>query len=110
MPTTDLYQYAEWWERDDERFIEELAMIAHNIIPYSGLRMVTRNATNWQSRNSWYYYARRIHDDKMWKVEVHPTILNPDHEYDKPHYVFDVMMPEEFLDEKLFMRINIGDV
>ena len=47
----DLYQFDEEWERDEPKIKEELMMIAHNINPYSGKRMITRNVINWQSRN-----------------------------------------------------------
>ena len=103
----DLYVYDDEWERDDPRLKEELMMIAHNIIPYSGRRMITRNANNFTSRNSLYRYNRIIKDDKNWLVEVH--LRSADY-YDKPKYTFEIVMPEEFLDEGIFMKINTGKI
>ena len=42
-----------------------------------------------------------------WIVEVHPTAENKDKPYHKPHHIFEVMMPEEFLNGELFMAENI---
>ena len=94
------------WERDDPRFREELSMIAINIIPFSGKRMITRNAFNWQSRNPLYWYSRIINNDVSWLVEVRCT-----EDYQRePYYTFEVMMPKEFLDQDLFMKLNTGEL
>ena len=103
---TDLYQFNEKWERGDTRFLEEIGMITHNIDPYSGNRVLTKNAIVWQSRNSLYWYQRTINSNVSWSIEVRCT-----EEYQKePYYIFEVMMPDEFLDEDLFMRINVGEI
>ena len=100
------YQFNEIWERDDPKFKEELMMISLNINAYSNKRMITRNAVNWQSRNSLYWYYRTINNDTSWSIEVRCT-----ENYQKePYYIFEVMMPEEFLDEDLFMKLNTGDI
>ena len=103
----DLYIYEDEWERDNPLLKEELMMISYNIDPYSGKRMLTRNASNFTSRNSLYRYSRKLNDDKTWVVEMHLRSAEP---YDKPLQRFEVMMPEEFLDSNLFMKINIGEI
>ena len=103
----DLYIYDDEWERDDPLLKEELMMISYNIDPYSGMRMLTRNASNFTSRNSLYCYSRKLNDDKTWIVEMHLRSANP---YDKPKHTFEVVMPIEFLDEGIFMKINIGEI
>ena len=104
----DLYQFDEDWERDDPKFREELMMIAHNINPYSGKRMITRNVINWQSRNARYTYRRTTKNETTWTVGVHPTELNAESYYADPIHEFEVKMPQEFLDLDLFMKLNIG--
>ena len=108
----DLYQFDEEWERDDPKIKEELMMIAHNIDPYSGIRIITRNAINWQSRNSRYTYMRIRQSTNLnsWTIELRPATLDAETYYDPPKYSYEVMMPEEFLDSDLFMRINTGDL
>ena len=102
----DLYIYDDEWERGDTRFLEEIKMITHNIDPYSGKRMITRNAIVWQSRNSLYWYRRTINNNASWLIEVRCT-----EKYQKePYYIFEVMMPDEFLDEDLFMKLNTGEI
>ena len=103
--------YRERWERDNPLLKEELMMIAHNYDPLYGSRMLTRNQTHFGSKNSWYAYKRFIistgqDEDYSWRVEVHPTAENMDKPYSKAHHEFVVMLPEEFLDEDLFMKIN----
>ena len=109
--TSEGYMYRERWERDNPLLKEELMMIAHNYDPLYGSRMLTRNQTHFGSKNSWYAYKRFIistgqDEDYSWRVEVHPTAENMDKPYSKAHHEFVVMMPEEFLDEDLFMKIN----
>lgn len=109
--TSEGYMYRERWERDNPLLKEELMMIAHNYDPLYGSRMLTRNQTHFGSKNSWYAYKRFIistgqDEDYSWRVEVHPTAENMDKPYSKAHHEFEVMMPEEFLDEDLFMKIN----
>mgnify|MGYP001381706608 CR=1 FL=1 len=111
----DLYQYNEEWEHDDPKIKEELMMIAHNIDPYSGNRIITKNTINWESRNSLYTYRRTINDapddnPPSWVVGLHPSGMSADTYYDPPKYEYTVMMPEEFLNTELFMKINIGDL
>ena len=102
----DSYQFNEKWERDDWRFLEEIKMITHNIIPYSGKRMITRNAVNWQSQNPLYWYSRIINSNVSWLIEVRCT-----EDYQRePYYTFEVMMPNEFLDQDLFMKLNTGEI
>ena len=103
----DLHIYDDEWERGDPLLKEELMMISYNIDPYSGKRMLTRNASNFTSRNSLYRYTRVINDDKTWIVEMHLSSTDP---YNKPLQRFEVVMPEEFLDSNLFMKINIGEI
>ena len=103
----DLYVYDDEWERDDPLLKEELMMISYNIDPYSGMRILTRNPNNFTSRNSLYRYNRIIKDDKTWLVEVY--LRSADY-YDKPEHTFEVVMPIEFLDEGIFMKINIGEI
>ena len=103
----DLYIYEDEWERDNPLLKEELMMISYNIDPYSGKRMLTRNASNFTSRNSLYRYSRKLNDDKTWVVEMHLRLAEP---YDKPLQRFEVVMPEEFLNESIFMKINIGEI
>ena len=38
---------------------------------------------------------------------MHLRSANP---YDKPEHTFEVVMPIEFLDEGIFMKINIGEI
>ena len=104
------YQFNEIWERDDPKFKEELMMISLNINAYSNKRMITRNAVNWQSRNSRYTYRRVIKDNTTWTIGVYPNEMIVETYYDDPIYQFEVMMPEEFLDEDLFMKLNTGDI
>ena len=112
MFTDKSYKYRERWERDNPILKMELMAIAHNYEPLFGNRILTRNATNYMSQNAWYSYMRTIqYTDQdvydSWKIEVHPTAENPDKPYSKPHHIFEVMMPEEFLNEDIFMAINI---
>ncbi len=104
----DLYQFNEVWERDDPEFKEELMMISMNINPYSNKRMITRNAVNWQSRNSRYTYRRTKKNETTWIVGVYPNEIIAETYYDDPIYQFEVMMPNQFLDSDAFMRINTG--
>ena len=104
----DLYQFNEVWERDDPEFKEELMMISMNINPYSNKRMITRNAVNWQSRNSRYTYRRTKKNETTWIVGVYPNEIIAETYYDDPIYQVEVMMPNQFLDSDEFMRINIG--
>ncbi len=41
-----------------------------------------------------------------WNIEVHPTAENKDKPVHKPHHIFEVMMPEEFLNDEIFMAEN----
>ena len=112
MFTDKSYKYRERWERDNPILKMELMAIAHNYEPLFGNRILTRNATNYMSQNSWYSYMRTIqYTDQdvynSWKIEVHPTAENPDKPYARPHHIFEVMMPEEFLNGDIFMAINI---
>ena len=100
--------HRERWERDNPLLKEELMMIAHNIDPMFGHRALTRNTTHFGSNNSWYMYKRYIiSTDNSWRVEVYPTAENMDKPYSKAHHEFEVMMPEEFINEDLFMAENI---
>ena len=112
MFTDKSYKYRERWERDNPILKMELMAIAHNYEPLFGNRILTRNATNYMSQNSWYSYMRTIqYTDQdvynSWKIEVHPTAENPDKPYARPHHIFEVMMPEEFLNGDIFMAINV---
>ena len=87
-------------------------MIAHNYDPAYGFRCLTRNSTHFSSQNAWYMYKRYIittdtNEFNSWRVEVHPTAENMEKPYAQPHHTFEVFMPEEFLDENLFMEENI---
>ena len=110
-----LYQYNEEWDREDPRIKEELMMVAHNIDPYSGNRIVTRNPINWQSRNFRYTYRRTINDvsndnPPSWTVGLYSSDLSAETYYNPPKYEYTVLMPEEFLNLELFMKINTGDL
>ena len=105
-----LHQFDEEWERDDPRIKEELTMISHNIDPYSGNRMITRNSINWQSRNSRYTYRRTKKDERTWVVEVYPNEMDAETYYDDPIYSYEMVMPKEFLDQDLFMKLNTGKI
>ena len=110
--TWEGFMYRERWERDNPLLKEELMMIAHNFDPGYGHRCFTRNQTHFGSKNSWYMYKRYIKmsgqdDFNSWRVEVHPTAENMDKPYANHHHVFEVFMPEEFLDGDLFMEENI---
>ena len=110
-----LHQFDEEWERDDPRIKEELMMLSHNIDPYSGNRIVTRNPINWQSRNSRYTYRRNLNDasddnPSSWTVGLYYSDLSAETYYDPPKYEYRVLMPEEFLSTELFMKINTGDL
>ena len=112
MFTDKSYKYRERWERDNPILKMELMAIAHNYEPLFGNRILTRNATNYMSQNAWYSYMRTIqYTDQdvydSWKIEVHPTAENPDKPYARPHHIFEVMMPEEFLNGDIFMSINV---
>ena len=112
MFTDKSYKYRERWERDNPILKMELMAIAHNYEPLFGNRILTRNATNYMSQNSLYSYMRTIqYTDQdvynSWKIEVHPTAENPDKPYARPHHIFEVMMPEEFLNGDIFMAINV---
>ena len=112
MLTGDQYKYRERWERNNPILKSELMAVTHNYEPLFGHRVLTANATNFMSQNAWYSYMRTIkYTDQdvydSWKIEVHPTAENPDKPYHYPHYIFEVMMPEEFLDGDIFMAINI---
>ena len=112
MFTDKSYKYRERWERDNLILKMELMAIAHNYEPLFGNRILTRNATNYMSQNAWYSYMRTIqYTDQdvydSWKIEVHPTAENPDKPYARPHHIFEVMMPEEFLNGDIFMAINV---
>ena len=112
MFTDKSYKYRERWERDNPILKMELMAIAHNYEPLFGNRILTRNATNYMSQNSWYSYMRTIKYIEQdvynsWKIEVHPTAENPDKPYHHPHHIFEVMMPEEFLNGDIFMAINV---
>ena len=104
--------YREKWERDNEILKTELMMLAHNYDPAYGFRSLTRNSTHFGSQNSWYMYKRYVittatGEFNSWRVEVHPTAENPHKPFSHSHHTFEVMMPEEFLDEDLFMAENI---
>jgi len=104
--------YRERWKRDNPILKQELMQIAHNYDPLFEYRHLTRNATNFGSKNSWYTYMRTFKytgqdEYTSWIVEVHPTAENKDKPYHKPHHTFEVMMPEEFLNGELFMAENI---
>ena len=110
--TSDKYMYRERWERDNPIFKQELLQIAHNFDPLYGYRHLTRNATNFGSQNAWYSYMRTFKHKGQdaytsWNIEVHPTAENTDKPFHKPHHIFEVMMPEEFINEKLFMAENV---
>lgn len=108
MPRYTLHQFDEEWGRDDPKIKEELMMIAHNIDPYSGNRMITRNAFNWQSRNSRYTYRRTKKNETTWIVGVYPNEMDAETYYDDPIYSYEIIMPKEFLDHNLFEKINTG--
>ena len=104
--------YRERWERDNKILKSELMMIAHNYDPAYGFRCLTRNSTHFGSQNSWYMYKRYVitTDTGVFnslRVEVHPTAENPEKPFAHSHHTFEVMMPEEFLDDDLFMAENI---
>ena len=110
--TWEGFMYRERWERDNPLLKEELMMVAHNFDPAFGFRCLTRNQTHYGSKNSWYMYKRyTITTDtdefNSWRVEVHPTAENMDKPFSQPHHIFEVMMPEEFLNGDLFMEENI---
>ena len=112
MLTGDQYKYRERWERNNPILKSELMAVTHNYEPLFGHRVLTANATNFMSQNSWYSYMRTIkYTDQdvydSWKIEVHPTAENPDKPFHYPHHIFEVMMPEEFLDGDIFMAINV---
>ena len=112
MFDTDYFEYRESWERDNPIMKEELLYIAHNHDPLYGYRHLTRNATNFGSKNAWYTYMRTLkykgQDDYIsWNIEVHPTAENTDKPFHKSHHIFEIMMPEEFLNDELFMAENI---
>ena len=103
-----LHQFDEECGRDDPKIKEELMMISHNIDPYSGNRMITRNAFNWQSRNSRYTYRRTKKNETTWIVGVYPNEMDAETYYDDPIYSYEIIMPKEFLEHNLFEKINIG--
>ena len=112
MFDADFYEYRESWERDNPILKGELMCIAHNFDPLYGYRHLTRNATNYGSKNSWYTYMRTVKVEKQdvfnsWIIEVHPTAENTEKPFHKPHHIFKVMMPREFLDGDKFMELNI---
>jgi len=107
----DMYKYRQRWDRDNPILRTELISIAHNYDPCYGYRHLTRNITNFGSQNSWYTYMRTILYTEQnvynaWKIEVHPTAENRDKPFHSPHHIFEVMMPEEFLDGDIFMALN----
>ena len=109
---SEQYKYRERWERNNPILKSELMAVTHNYEPLFGHRVLTANATNFMSQNSWYSYMRTIkYTDQdvynSWKIEVHPTAENPDKPFHYPHHIFEVMMPEEFLDRDIFMAINV---
>ena len=111
MFDSDMYKYRQRWELNDPILKTELMAVAHNYDPLYGYRHLTKNATNFGSKNSWYTYMRTIKYIEQdvynsWKIEIHPTAENTDEPFHKPHYTIEVMMPEEFLDDKLFMAEN----
>jgi len=108
----DMYKYRQGWERNDPILKTELMAVAHNHDPLYGYRYLTRNITNFGSQNSWYTYMRTILYTEQgvynsWKIEVHPTAENSDKPFHKPHHIFEVMMPEEFLNDEIFTADNI---
>ena len=110
--TWEGFMYRERWERDNKILKSELMMIAHNYDPAYGFRCLTRNSTHFGSQNSWYMYKRYVITTdtgvfNSWRVEVHPTAENPHKPFSHSHHTFEVMMPEEFLDDDLFMAENI---
>ena len=110
--TGDNYMYRERWERDNPIMKQELADIAHNFSPLYGYRHLTKKAVNYASKNSWYQYQRHIEHKKdgsysHWRVEVFPTAENPDKPLEQPHHIFKVVMPEEFLNDKIFYKNNL---
>ena len=112
MFTGDQYKYRERWERNNPILKSELMAVAHNYEPLFGNRLFTRNVTNFMSQNAWYSYMRTIKYIEQdvynsWKIEVHPNAQNPDKQYHHPHHIFEVMMPEEFLNRDIFMAINV---
>lgn len=109
--TSDVFKYRESWERDNPILRNELLYIAHNYDPCYGYRHLTRNSTNFGSQNSWYSYMRHIKTTEegvydSWTIEVHPTAENPNKPFHRPHHVFEIMMPEEFLNDEIFMELN----
>jgi len=106
----DIYQFDEEWERDDPKIKDELMLISHNIDPYSGNRVLTKNAINWQSRNSLYTYRRNKINEITWEIGLYPVGLTADTYYNDPKYKYEVVIPEEFLNDDLFMKKNIGDL
>ena len=115
--TSEIFKYRESWDRDNPILRQELLQIAHNYDPLHGYRHITRNATNFGSQNSWYTYMRTLRFDfnpnlweertsSSWNIEVHPTAENTDKPFHKPHHIFVVMMPEEFLNDEIFMAEN----
>jgi hypothetical protein len=112
MFNDDMYKYRQRWERDNPILKIELMAITHNYDPLHGYRHLTRNATNFGSKNAWYTYMRTIKyfgQDNFfsWTLEVHPTAENTDKPFHKPHHIFEIMMPEEFLDGEKFMALNV---
>ena len=106
------YKYRERWERNNPILKSELMAVTHNYEPLFGHRVFTANATNCMSQNAWYSYMRPIKyiDQDVydsWKIEVHPTAENPDKPFHHPHHIFEVMMPEEFLNGDIFMADNV---
>jgi len=111
MFDSDMYKYRQRWERNNPILKTELMDIAHNYDPLYGYRHLTKNTTNFGSKNTWYTYMRTIKYIEQdvynsWKIEIHPTAENTDEPFHKPHHIFEVMMPEEFLNDEIFMAEN----
>ena len=103
----------ERWERDNIIMKKELIDVAHNFSPQFGYRHFTRNAVHFSSKNFWYQYRRNIKFQKdgsynSWIIEVYPTVENPEEPYEQFHHTFEVMMPEEYLDDKIFFHANLN--
>ena len=107
--------YKEHWDRDNSIMKKELLDVAHNFSPLFGYRHLTKNSVYYASKNSWYQYERHIDRKKdgsysSWRIEVYPTEENPNRKdslIQEPHYTFKVMMPEEFLNDKIFCENNL---
>ena len=100
--------YSEHWEKDNPILKQELVDIAHNYCPKFGNRHLTKNSFNYLSKNAWYKYERKFNPEnsQSWIIYVIPTEENPSDII----YEFEVFMPEEFLNDVIFMKINVTKI